>query len=330
MLLRSPAASSACLLKLHRCVAPASPLKHQAAPLCTNMAMDEIVSIVPNFAGVEAGSPQSSPSLSKDQNTEPTEPMGQGKKGKLSTFKTYVNLVTVVIGAGIMALPQLPLRGGWLMSSLILLLVVVCSMESGLYMWKAFMASQASQGRIPMSTYEDLGREAWGPVGQILTAVVTNIFLFGVYSAYAVLIGMQLENISHQALDKRFWIPILYPVFVCLALTRDLSSLSRLVPLGFLAACGLAAVIIGKSILDAHHWQAWDQEQRRDLHSAWPEALLSQSKAPPPLPKKGCPIKLSESFSVRRSPGCPWGSSWRLASVQSPTSPWSLPSCRTT
>ena len=118
-----------------------------------------------------------------------------------------------------------------------------------------------------MLTYGDLGREAWGPLGEILANLVINIFLFGVYSAYAVLIGMQLENISQQALDKRFWILILYPVFVALALAPNLSALSRLVPLGMLAACATGAFIVGKSLADASHWQTWDEE----IHSPWPQ-----------------------------------------------------------
>ena len=64
----------------------------------------------------------------------------------------------------------------------------------------------ASRGSFEMLTYGDLGREAWGPLGEILANLVINIFLFGIYSAYAVLIGMQLENISQQGLEKRVWI----------------------------------------------------------------------------------------------------------------------------
>ena len=192
------------------------------------MPTEEIVSVVPELlqpappgchppSGNEA---QSSP-LSHKEERDVKERTGHGRQ--LSAFQTYVNLVTVVIGAGIMALPQLPLRGGWVLSALILLVVILSTAESGLHMWKAFMASE---GR--MSTYEDLGREAWGPLGQVLAAVVANLFLFGIYSAYTVLIGMQLENLSQNALDKQHWILILYPAFLALALVPDLSALSRL------------------------------------------------------------------------------------------------------
>ncbi|CAE7753801.1 AVT1C [Symbiodinium sp. CCMP2592] len=225
--------------------------------------MAEIASVVPEL------SPAPGPGTGDSAEGGVSKSEKKGRRPPLSTFKTYVNLVTVVIGAGIMALPQLPRRGGWVLSSLILVLVLLSSVESGLHMWKAFMASR---GSFEMLTYGDLGREAWGPLGEILANLVINIFLFGVYSAYAVLIGMQLENISQQALDKRFWILILYPVFVALALAPNLSALSRLVPLGMLAACATAAFIVGKSLADASHWQTWDEE----IHSAWPqESLMS-------------------------------------------------------
>jgi len=226
------------------------------------MAMEELDSTVPKVGELEAGSPESG---KQEGNNEPI------RHGKLSTFQAYVNLVTVVIGAGIMALPQLPLEGGWVPSSLILLLVVFSSAESGLHMWKAFMASR---GKVSISTYDDLGREAWGHWGQMLTAVVTNFLLFGIYSAYTVLIGMQLEDLSDKALDKRIWILLMYPLFVGLALVRDLSSLSKLVPLGMLSACTMAVVIICKSVSDARHWREWDPPDHQHLHSAWPQGSL--------------------------------------------------------
>lgn len=225
--------------------------------------MAEIASVVPELDAPGPGTGESAEGgVSKPSKKE-------GARPPLSTFKTYVNLVTVVIGAGIMALPQLPLRSGWVLSSLILVLVLLSSVESGLHMWRAFMASR---GSFEMLTYGDLGREAWGPLGEILANLVINIFLFGIYSAYAVLIGMQLGNISQQALEKRVWILILYPVFVALALTPNLSALSRLVPVGMLAACATAVFIVSKSLADASHWQTWDQE----IHFAWPqESLMS-------------------------------------------------------
>mmetsp|Transcript_50237 Transcript_50237/g.117235 ORF Transcript_50237/g.117235 Transcript_50237/m.117235 type:complete len:469 (+) Transcript_50237:13-1419(+) len=209
---------------------------------------------------------------SSSQGSDPKGPEGaQAGRQPVSTLKAYVNLVTVLIGAGIMALPQLPVRGGWVLSPLILLMVMLTTAESALQMWKAFMASRASQhGKFEMSTYEDLGREAWGPVGQMLAALVVNTFLFGVYSAYAVLVGMQLANLA-QALDKQLWILIMYPVFIALALLPDLSALSKFVPLGMVAACATAVCIICKSLLDASRWGSWDLADGEELHSPWPQ-----------------------------------------------------------
>ena len=250
---------------------PPCALTPSLTPLPRMPPAEEIVSVVPELGGEESVADESGHSspLSKDE-PQPARPSGHGQ---LSTFKTYVNLVTVVIGAGIMALPQLPLRGGWVMSSLILLLVVLAASESGLLMWKAFMASR---GTLAIATFEDLGREAFGPLGQILAALVVNVFLFGMYAAYVVLVGMQLENISQKVVGKQLWMMFLYPVFVSLALAPDLSILSRLVPLGMVAACTTAAFIIGKSLADASHWQAWDSQ---DIHSPWPQATASQNSS---------------------------------------------------
>ncbi|CAJ1336458.1 unnamed protein product [Effrenium voratum] len=146
------------------------------------------------------------------------------KKPSVSTLEAYVNLVTVIIGAGILALPQLPARGGWVLCPLLLILCGFAVHESALQLWKGFMADHA----IPVSTYEDLGEAAFGVPGRAITTVVVNVFLLGICSAYCALIGMQLQTVSNNAIHSRAWLLIMYPVFVCLALLPNLSVLSKL------------------------------------------------------------------------------------------------------
>ncbi|CAJ1461090.1 unnamed protein product [Effrenium voratum] len=186
------------------------------------------------------------------------------KKPSVSTLEAYVNLVTVIIGAGILALPQLPARGGWVLCPLLLILCGFAVHESALQLWKGFMADHA----IPVSTYEDLGEAAFGVPGRAITTVVVNAFLLGICSAYCALIGMQLQTVSNNAIHSRAWLLIMYPVFVCLALLPNLSVLSKLVPVGMVAALATAVCIIAKAMIDVEHWSDWSEEA--ELHAAWP------------------------------------------------------------
>ena len=67
--------------------------------------------------------------------------------------------------------------------------------------------------------------------------------MLGVCSAYAALIGMQLFNLT-GIFDQRIWLLIASPIFVILALLPNLSVLSKFVPLGMLAACLTAVMVV--------------------------------------------------------------------------------------
>lgn len=56
------------------------------------------------------------------------------------------------------------------------------------------------------------------------------------------------------------------PLFLFLALLPNLALLSKLVPLGMLAAALTAVVAIWRSLKDAAAWQSWDER----IHNAWP------------------------------------------------------------
>ena len=71
--------------------------------------------------------------------------------------------------------------------------------ESSIQLWKALMAANEpldDEKPRKVTTYEALAETALGLWGRIFTAAVVNIFLLGVCSAYAALIGMQLYNLT--------------------------------------------------------------------------------------------------------------------------------------
>ena len=64
--------------------------------------------------------------------------MKEASSGKswVSTLEIYVNLVTVCIGVGILALPQLPVRCGYILASLCLALAGLGVHEACLQLWR--------------------------------------------------------------------------------------------------------------------------------------------------------------------------------------------------
>lgn len=196
------------------------------------------------------------------------------EKPKVSTLEAFVNLVTVIIGAGILALPQLPKRSGFVVAALLLVISGLAVQESSIQLWKALMAANDEKSARKVTTYEALAETALGLWGRIITAVVVNVFLLGVGSAYAALIGMQLYNLT-GIFDQRIWLLFASPVFVMLALLPNLSVLSKFVPLGMLAACLTAVMVVWRALDDAATWRAWDQ----DVHHPWPTSFAPLGSA---------------------------------------------------
>ena len=110
-------------------------------------------------------------------------------KSWVSSLQTYVNLVTVCIGAGLLALPQLPKRCGYVLSPLCLILAGLGAHEACLQLYRGLRHCGAS-------TFEALGYEAMGQKGRVLAGVMVNVLLLGTCSAYAALIGTQLHNLT--------------------------------------------------------------------------------------------------------------------------------------
>merc|ERR1719334_2102722 len=98
----------------------------------------------------------------------------------LEWWQATFSLVVVVIGAGVMSLPQLPTKGGLIASMLIMLACGATITESGLGMWKGIMAGNGSKrstpGMLKIVSYEDFGRTALGEPGDILVVVVQVFF----------------------------------------------------------------------------------------------------------------------------------------------------------
>lgn len=197
-------------------------------------------------------------------------------KPGLTWWQAAFSLVVVVIGAGVMALPQLPKKGGVFPTAIAMLLCGVTISESGFAMWKGFMAGNktSEKGKKSIVSYEDFGHAAFGEVGAASVVVMLVFYFIGVCAGFSVLIADSLAHLTSHWLDTKTWLIVMYPVFGCLAMLPNVTAIAKLVPLAVVAIVLLCSTIIFKSVMDGQRWQAWPDLDEKALHKRWPEAPL--------------------------------------------------------
>lgn len=187
-------------------------------------------------------------------------------------------LVVTVIGVGVMALPNLPRKGGIVMS-LVAMLVCGCAiMEGGMAMWKGFMAgnrdpSKRSDG-VVIRSYEDFGREAYGVPGEALVLVGMVLYFLGVVASFGVLMAGALAHLSNHWMDTKQWLLAMFPMMALMAMLPNVTAVARIVPVAVLSIIVLVNLIVVKSILDGQRWQAWPDVDSEELFSVWPASAL--------------------------------------------------------
>eukprot|EP00928_Gymnodinium_smaydae_P058856 TRINITY_DN4205_c1_g2_i1.p1 TRINITY_DN4205_c1_g2~~TRINITY_DN4205_c1_g2_i1.p1 ORF type:complete len:538 (-),score=65.72 TRINITY_DN4205_c1_g2_i1:309-1793(-) len=186
-----------------------------------------------------------------------------GSPDGITFTQATLSLITCIIGAGIMALPMLPKRGGCVFSVIIMVVccyVIACSGCDGLC--KAF--AEYNKGKPEdqkMQAYDELGRRALGRPGEALVTTTMVVYFMGVLAGYVILIAEQLEGMSSKQISVQTWKCVLYLPFCGLACLRDMTTIAKLVPIAIAAAIARCFVIIGKSMLDTPVWYSWETDE---------------------------------------------------------------------
>jgi amino acid permease len=200
----------------------------------------------------------------------------------LEWWRAAFCLIVVVIGAGVMALPQLPQKGGTWLSVVALIMCGLAITESGLVMWRGWMASnpdndpdtcQVEESK-NMESYEDFGRASFGELGESSVLVSVVFYFIGCSAGFVSLIASSLELISNNWWDNKTWLLVLYPVFAGMAMIPDVTCIAKLTPLAVVAILALCGTIVIKSLIDAQRWHAWPHLHEEALHRSWPASPL--------------------------------------------------------
>eukprot|EP00928_Gymnodinium_smaydae_P018103 TRINITY_DN16889_c0_g1_i1.p1 TRINITY_DN16889_c0_g1~~TRINITY_DN16889_c0_g1_i1.p1 ORF type:complete len:400 (-),score=40.41 TRINITY_DN16889_c0_g1_i1:145-1344(-) len=192
----------------------------------------------------------------------------QTKPG-LEWWQATFSFVVVVIGAGVMALPMIPLKGGLILSAIFLVLCGFAIFESGIAMWKGIMAWNHCAGeRKRIVSYEDFGQAGFGEIGQCAIAAMLTCYFIGVCAGFVVLIADSVAHLSENFMSTSSWLLALSPIFVLLAMLPNVTAIAKLVPLAVIAVVVLCSILVTKPVLDAQRWQEWPQIS--SLHKLWP------------------------------------------------------------
>jgi len=196
----------------------------------------------------------------------------------ITSAEATMSLMTAIIGAGIMVLPQLPKVGGTVVSATLMVVSTAATIEAGSALFRATMANNIAlqHGVKATQTYihswEDFGYAAYGRPGAALIQVLTIGWFIGLNSGYVILIAQSLQSLLKPFFFLSFtvWIFIVGPCLWFVSMMRDVSAIAKVVPLGVGAAVASCILITAKACMDTPVWEDWTSEEKAQLHNVWP------------------------------------------------------------
>jgi amino acid permease len=166
-------------------------------------------------------------------------------QGETSTIATGMNLITTMVGAGVLAFPGLFKKGGWVLAPIILMLSALAVIEIGLVLCECLVWVEQRARKYPQEysfgsrpeKYEDLMEAAFGNAGKKLTFVLFNTLLLLICGAYMILIGTSVEYIVRASwAPYRLCVLVMALVFGPLTLLDDMAVISKLSGIGVVAS----------------------------------------------------------------------------------------------
>lgn len=170
--------------------------------------------------------------------------------GKSSMIATTMNLITIMVGAGVLTFPALfknvgiPVGAGMLLG---------CSSLSCYLCTTLSEAIGVVQGRTGtrVRKLDDLGEACFGKLGQVSSKFLVNAMFIAKIGCYMVLIGQNFEYILCPP-PYRAWILVFAAILLPMAFMRDVSIIEKLAIVGVIATGVYFLTIVGGG-LRAHY-----------------------------------------------------------------------------
>ncbi|KAF9359230.1 hypothetical protein BGX26_012837 [Mortierella sp. AD094] len=164
-----------------------------------------------------------------------------------SNFLAYANVVCVVAGTGTLGLPYALKMGGWIGVG-ILLLSLLMSIYTAILLMKCLYYN----GKYRLSSYQEVGRHAFGRAGLIAVWFFHTSIVIGAPVMYLILSGTEIKGmVANDAISAKAWIWICAAIvavpFVSMKTLKEVAIMSVF---GALATVILVVVAVRGSIMD--------------------------------------------------------------------------------
>ncbi|KAG0277014.1 hypothetical protein BGZ95_006680 [Linnemannia exigua] len=164
-----------------------------------------------------------------------------------SSFLAYANVVCVVAGTGTLGLPYALKLGGWIGVG-ILLLSLLMSVYTAVLLMKCLYYN----GKYRLSSYQEVGRHAYGLPGLIAVWFFHTSIVLGAPIMYMILAGTEMNGlVKSAAITEKAWIWICAAIiavpFVAMKTLKEVAVMSVF---GALATVVLVIVAVRGSIID--------------------------------------------------------------------------------
>ncbi|KAG0305088.1 hypothetical protein BGZ98_004615 [Dissophora globulifera] len=167
-----------------------------------------------------------------------------------SNFLAYANVVCVVAGTGTLGLPYALKMGGWIGVG-ILLLSLIMSVYTAILLMRCLYYN----GKYRLSSYQEIGRHAFGRVGLVAVWFFHTSIVLGAPIMYLILAGTEMKSLITGAdISTTVWIWICAAVVaVPFVLMKTLKEVAVMSVFGALATVILVIVAVRGSIVDMNN-----------------------------------------------------------------------------
>ncbi|KAF9185320.1 hypothetical protein BGZ51_002708 [Haplosporangium sp. Z 767] len=180
--------------------------------------------------------------------------------GKATNFQAYVNVVSVLAGAGTLGLPAALRDAGWVG---LIILALACAMA--IYANQKLIACLYYDGRTRLKEYPDVAHAAFGMPGRILVTFFYNSIALGGPVLYLILTGTNIHDLASSVgstITLKQWIIIAAAIMVVpIILTKTMREVAFLSIFGALSTAIVVFIVMVASILDS---KSFDTVIRRD------------------------------------------------------------------
>lgn len=203
-----------------------------------------------------------------EQGARADSPLECGATGGTGLWPTTMNLITVMVGAGVLGFPALFAKTGLVCGSMLLVFCCATSIYLCATLAGAIDTVERRTGR-QMHKMDDVGLACFGTPGQQVARYCVNAIMASKIAIYLVLVGQNMNYIG-DFLSYRAWVLMASAVVMGAAFLRDLSVIERFAVIGVISSVFYFFTIVSGALKAS--------SSQGPLHSSDAEFLLFPGK----------------------------------------------------